>query len=596
MSLVSLRGVTFGWGGRPLIEKFDLEIEPGERIGLLGRNGAGKSTLLKLILGEVEPDEGEVWREKGLRLGQLVQSVPEGNDLTVFQVACQDLDLPRPDDSSWQLDQAVSRQLKMMGLNEDEPFAALSSGMKRRVLLARALATEPDLLILDEPTNHLDIDSITWLEGFLKKFGGSLLFITHDRVFLQALATRILEIDRARLFDWTCDYRTFLERREQAQNAEEQQNKLFDKKLAEEEAWIRQGIKARRTRNEGRVRALKQMRRDRMERRESLGNVSMEANSAERSGRLVIEAKNISFEYESKPLIKDFSATISRGDRIGIIGQNGAGKSTLLKILLGNLDPQAGSVRHGTNLQVIYFDQLREQIDDDLSVAENVGEGQQTITINGRSKHIMGYLQDFLFSPDRARQPARFLSGGERNRLLLARLFKKPSNLLILDEPTNDLDAETIELLEELVANYDGTLLLVSHDRAFLNNVVTSTLVFEGNGHVHEYNGGYDDYLDQRKTPKPEAAATTRLPVDSPKQKNRPRRLAFHEKRELEELPQKLERLETEQSELNQLMSSPEFFRGSGEKIAEATTRLQALSTEIEAAYTRWEELEALRD
>ncbi|MEZ5943348.1 MAG: ATP-binding cassette domain-containing protein [Planctomycetaceae bacterium] len=596
MSLVSLRGVTFGWGGRPLIEKFDLEIEPGERIGLLGRNGAGKSTLLKLILGEVEPDEGEIWREKSLRIGQLVQDVPEGNELTVFQVAAQNLEFAKPDDSEWQLDQAVSRQLKMMGLNEEEPFDALSSGMKRRVLLARALATEPDLLILDEPTNHLDIDSITWLEGFLKKFAGSLLFITHDRVFLQALATRILEIDRARLFDWTCDYRTFLERREQAQNAEEQQNKLFDKKLAEEEAWIRQGIKARRTRNEGRVRALKQMRRDRLERRESLGNVSMEVNSAERSGRLVIEAKSISFEYEDKPLIKDFSATMSRGDRIGIIGQNGAGKSTLLKILLGNLDPQEGSVRHGTNLQVIYFDQLREQIDDELSVADNVGEGQQTITINGRSKHIMGYLQDFLFSPDRARQPARFLSGGERNRLLLARLFKKPSNLLILDEPTNDLDAETIELLEELVANYEGTLLLVSHDRAFLNNVVTSTLVFEGNGIIHEYVGGYDDYLNQRKTPKLEAPTATKQSADSPKQKSRPRRLAFHEKRELEELPQKLERLETEQSELNELMSSPEFFRGSGERIAEATSRLQALNTEIEAAYARWEELDALRD
>jgi ABC transport system ATP-binding/permease protein len=497
----------------------------------------------------------------------------------------------------WEIDQAVQRVLSRMSLEGDVEFANLSSGMKRRTLLAQALVREPDLLLLDEPTNHLDIESITWLEGFLSRYSGTLLFITHDRVFLQALATRILEVDRGHLFDWTCDYQTFLKRKEAALHAEEQQNALFDRKLAEEEVWIRQGIKARRTRNEGRVRALKKMREERQQRRERVGNVSMQARDAERSGRLVIEAKDVSFAYDGQPIVNGFSTLVSRGDKVGIIGPNGAGKSTLLKLMLGDLTPQSGTIRHGTKLQVIYFDQLREQIDEEKTVVENVGEGQEILDLGGRKQHIYGYLQDFLFTPERARRPARYLSGGERNRLLLARIFKRPSNVMVLDEPTNDLDAETLELLEELVAGYSGTVLLVSHDRAFLNNVVTSTLVFEGDGRVKEYDGGYDDYLRQRDA----AATTSALPQEQsgpskPQQTARPaadkpRKLSYKERQELESLPQQIEDLEAEQARLHAAMSAPDYFRQDAATLAADAARLDHISTELAAKYERWETL-----
>ena len=584
MPLLSLRDVSFTFSHPTLLDGITLEIEKGQRIGLLGRNGAGKSTL-----------------QAGLRMARLVQEVPEETAGTVSDVVARGLDetsvdsefasAPRED---WQTDHAIARAVSRLKLDGKARFGTLSSGMKRRVLLARALVTEPDILLLDEPTNHLDIDSITWLEGFLKSYSGTLIFVTHDRVFLQALATRIVEVDRGRLFDWSCDYQTFLKRKQQQLDAEEKQNAEFDRRLAEEEVWIRQGIKARRTRNEGRVRALKAMREERKQRRDRTGNVKMQTAEADKSGRLVLEAKGIGFSWGEEPIVTDLSTMIMRGDKVGIIGPNGAGKTTLLKLLLGDLEPTAGSLRHGTKLEVIYFDQLREQIDEEKTVVENVGEGQENLQINGRSKHIYGYLQNFLFTPERARRPARFLSGGERNRLLLARIFKRPSNVMVLDEPTNDLDQETLELLEELVSNYQGTLLLVSHDRAFLNNVVTSTLVLEGEGRVHEYDGGYDDYLRQ----KGEAEATAAPPVEKAPEK-RPsqpavRKLTWNEERELESLPQKIEQLETEQSELHAAMAAPEFYKQDQAEITKTASRVEEIAAELDSLMERWEELESI--
>mgnify|MGYP000636874013 CR=1 FL=1 len=601
MPLLSLRDVSFTFSNPTLLDGITLEIEKGQRIGLLGRNGAGKSTLMKLMVGELHPDNGEVLPQAGLRMARLVQEVPEETAGTVSDVVARGLDetgvdsefesTPRED---WQTDQAVARAVSRLKLDGEAQFGTLSSGMKRRVLLARALVTEPDILLLDEPTNHLDIDSITWLEGFLKSYSGTLVFVTHDRVFLQALATRIVEVDRGRLFDWTCDYQTFLKRKQQQLDAEEKQNAEFDRKLAEEEVWIRQGIKARRTRNEGRVRALKAMREERKQRRDRVGNVKMQTAEAEKSGRLVLEAKGIGFSWGEVPIVSNLSTMIMRGDKVGIIGPNGAGKTTLLKLLLGEIEPTAGSLRHGTKLEVIYFDQLREQIDEEKTVVENVGEGQENLQINGRSKHIYGYLQDFLFTPERARRPARFLSGGERNRLLLARIFKRPSNVMVLDEPTNDLDQETLELLEELVSNYQGTLLLVSHDRAFLNNVVTSTLVLEGEGRVHEYDGGYDDYLRQKG--KAEAAAAQPVEKAPKKRPSQPavRKLTWKEERELEALPQKIEQLETEQSELHAAMAAPEFYKQDQAEITKTASRVEEIAAELETLMERWEELESI--
>jgi|TARA_R110001592_G_scaffold344664_2_gene636036 ATP-binding cassette subfamily F protein uup len=585
--------VSFTWSGPPLLDEISLEIYEGERIGLLGRNGAGKSTLMKMIAGELDPDDGQIKRDKDVRIARLIQEVPTGCSDRIHDFVTE---AATPFfEHEWEAEHAVERILSRMELNGETRFDALSSGMKRRVLLAASIVQSPDILLLDEPTNHLDIPAIKWLEQFLQSYNGTLLFVTHDRVFLQALATRIIEIDRGKIYDWTCDYDTFLKRKEAFLDAEEKQNALFDKKLAEEEVWIRQGIKARRTRNEGRVRALKKMREERRQRQSRVGNVNMQVATADRSGQLVIEAKNVTFSYGDEPVIQNLSTLISRGDKIGIIGRNGAGKTTLLKLLLGELKPDKGSIRQGTNLEILYFDQLREQIEEEKTVIENVGEGQQTLTINGQPRNIYGYLQDFLFSPERARRPARYLSGGERNRLLLAKLFTKPTNLMVLDEPTNDLDAETLELLEELICNHPGTLLLVSHDRAFLNNVVTATLVFEEGGEVKEYVGGYDDYLLQSQKDEQAANEKKESQVKAEPQIEKPKvvKLSFKEERELKEIPQNIEQLEQEQVELQEKMASPEFFKQSAEVIADATSRLSAIQQDLEHLLERWEELES---
>lgn len=594
MSLLSLSEVSFTWSGPPLLDGISLEINAGERIGLLGRNGAGKSTLMKIIAGELDADHGDIKRDKDLRVARLVQEVPAGGAHQIHEFVAE---AAAPFyEHDWEVDHAVDQILARMGLVGDEIFESLSSGMKRRVLLARAIVQSPDILLLDEPTNHLDIPAIKWLEQFLQSYEGTLLFVTHDRVFLQALATRIIEIDRGHMYDWTCDYDTFLKRKEAFLEAEEKQNALFDKKLAEEEVWIRQGIKARRTRNEGRVRALKKMREERKQRRTQVGNVNLQVASADRSGQMVIEAKDVSFSYGDEPVIRNFTTLISRGDKIGIIGRNGAGKTTLLKLMLGDLQPDSGTIRVGTNLEVLYFDQLREQIEEEKTVIENVGEGQETLTIDGKPRNIYGYLQDFLFTPERARRPARFLSGGERNRLLLAKLFKRPANLFVLDEPTNDLDAETLELLEELICNHPATLLLVSHDRAFLNNVVTATLVVDEDGSVKEYAGGYDDYLRQSensKTVEEKKPESKPQPVTSPEKPKPKAKLSYKEERELEQIPQQIEELEQEQTELQSAMSDPDFFKQSSDIITDASNRLQTIQSELERLLERWEELES---
>lgn len=592
MALVSLRGISHSWHSTPLLDHVDLDIDAGERIGLLGRNGAGKSTLMKIIAGDVAPDHGQVVVTPYVRIARLIQEVPTATGKqTVAELVADGYAGDLDPSHAWEAELAVNRVLSRLEIDGALTFGTLSSGMKRRALLARALVSEPDLLLLDEPTNHLDIESITWLERFLGSYEGALLFVTHDRTFLQALARRILEVDRGRLYDWTCNYDTFLVRKQQQLDAEEKQNALFDKKLAAEEVWIRQGIKARRTRNEGRVRALKALREERAQRRERIGNVRMQSSSAESSGQLVVEMKHVSFAYEgNRPLVKDFSALISRGDKIGIIGPNGAGKSTLLKLILGALEPKSGTIRRGTNLQVVYFDQLREQIDESSSVLENVGEGQETLTINGRQRHIYSYLEDFLFTPDRSRQLAKFLSGGERNRLLLARILKRPSNLLVLDEPTNDLDAETLELLEAMVVEYAGTVLLVSHDRTFLNNVVTSTIYVKGDGEVREYDGGYDDFERQRGP-----VLTKEMPATASEKSGKEvatagkrAKLSFKEKRELGEIPAKMESLESEQAALHAKMAAPEFFKRPPAEIAAASRRLEAIEQEVARLLERW--------
>ena len=599
MPLLSLHDITFTWGGPPLLDGVSLDVEPGDRIGLLGRNGTGKSTLMRIMAGEVDPDDGEVRRSAGARLSRLIQDLPSAEQGTVAEIVeagCLEQAETRGDDPGerWKTAQSVDSVLSRMSLDKDAAFASLSSGMKRRVLLARAIVTQPQIMLLDEPTNHLDIESISWLERFLAGYSGTLVFVTHDRVFLQALATRIVEIDRGRLFDWTCDYTTFLKRKQELLEAEEKQNAAFDRKLAREEVWIRQGIKARRTRNEGRVRAMKAMREDRRRRRQRIGTVRMNGAESEQSGRLVIEATDVSFGWGEAPIVLGFSALVTRGDRLGIIGPNGSGKTTLLKLLLRQVKPRTGTIRHGTRLEVIYFDQLREQIDEDKTVVENVGEGQEILQIGDRTQHIYGYLQDFLFTPERARRAARYLSGGERNRLMLARMFKRPSNVMVLDEPTNDLDAETLELLEELVINYTGTLLVVSHDRAFLNNVVTGVFAFEGDGVVKEYDGGYDDYVRQR-THHEEIQPETK-PQQRPSAVARAKavlKLSYKEQRELEALPDRIAQIEQRQGELHDAMADPSFFKQAGAEINAANVELRALDSELTELFARWEELEA---
>ena len=596
MALIGFKDVSVSFGGRPLLDTVSLQMERGERICLLGRNGAGKSTLLRLIHGDIQPDDGEIVRQQGLRIAMLSQEVPQGLTGATVDVVSGGLErdpaLSVLEDAGRR--QQVEKTLSRMNLDPQARFETLSAGLKRRVMLAKGLARDPDILLLDEPTNHLDIDAIGWMEEFLLRYGGTLLFVTHDRMFLQKLAGRIFELDRGILTDWSCGYGTFQKRKQATLEAEAGQWAEFDKKLAREETWIRQGVKARRTRNEGRVRMLEKMREERRDRRDRVGSVRLRAQEAGRSGKLVVEAEDVGFGYDPEsPVIRDFSTVIQRGDKIGIMGPNGSGKTTLLRLLLGDTLPQKGSLRHGVRLEMVYFDQLRAQLDENKSVADNVGEGNDTVQFNGRSRHIIGYLQDFLFSPERSRSPVRILSGGERNRLLLAKLFTKPSNVLIMDEPTNDLDTDTLELLEELLFDYTGTLLLVSHDRAFLNNVVTSTLVLEGEGHVGEYVGGYDDWLRQRKLPEPPAKAEkTKSAKPKPARESR-QTLTFKQQRELEALPQRIDALEDEQKNLYLAMSDPSFYQQAGEKIAEAKARLEALEQEIETACLRWEELES---
>ena len=629
MALITLNNITLAFGGPPIFDGINLQIEPGDRLCLLGRNGTGKSTLMKLISGELPPEQGEISRQQGLKVALVSQEVPQGLSGSVFDVVAsgmgnaaallaeyhhvahelsvdgsdtllsrlETLQKELEDIGGWHLHQEVERVLSRLDLDADIDFDALSGGTKRRALLARALVANPDILLLDEPTNHLDIATIIWLEEFLLKQVKTVMFVTHDRAFARRMANRVAELDRGRIYAFSCGYESFVERREELLAAEITRQALFDKKLAQEEAWIRQGIKARRTRNEGRVRALKKLREERMQRRERQGTARIQLQEAERSGRLVVETDSASFSYDDRPIISNLSTTIMRGDRIGIIGPNGSGKTTLLRLLLGELQPQRGEVKLGTRMEVIYFDQMREQLDMNKSVQENVGEGNDTLIINGVSRHIIGYLQDFLFSPERARSPVSILSGGERNRLLLAKLFTKPSNVLVMDEPTNDLDAETLDLLEDLLAEYSGTLLLVSHDREFLNNVVTSTLVMGENGQAMEFVGGYDDWLRQTAAKETATQKVAKPAMEKPKrQAERPRKMSFKEERELEALPDRIATLEEEQQQLHATLSDPEFYKSAGAGVAEFNSRLEQLEQELSAAYLRWEELESLKE
>lgn len=587
------------------MERVTLQVEKGERVCLLGRNGEGKTTLLRLISGEIEPDSGVITLQRGTTVAGLSQELPSDVSGSVYEVVAGGLarmETGSGKEPGWEIRRQVDPVLTRLSLDPDVRFETLSVGFRRRVLLAKALVAEPDILLLDEPTNHLDISSIIWIEDFLRKYRGTLVFVTHDRMFTDRLSTRIIELDRGRLVSWACGYRTFLERRQALLDAEEAQRERFSRKLAREEEWIRKGIKARRTRNEGRVRALMKMREEQQAWRGQTGAAGIKIQEAERTGKLVIEAKGITHGYGGAPCIKDFSTKIIRGDRIGIIGPNGIGKTTLLRILLGDMEPNAGRVRTGTRIEVVYFDQLREQLNMAGTVEENVADGKNTIPINGGERHVIGYLRDFLFTPDRARSPVRILSGGERNRLLLARLFARPSNVLVLDEPTNDLDMETLELLEERLLEYSGTILLVSHDREFLNNVVTGTLVFEAGGVVREYAGGYDDWLRQRPAsadPKASGGPGTNAKPKPEKRrvsKDRPRKLTFKEGKELETLPARIEELEQEQKSLYERMSDPEFYRGEGETISRARARIDELGQELEEAYGRWQELESIKE
>ena len=599
MPLLTLDDVTIAFRGVAVLDGVTKQIEGGERIGLLGRNGAGKTTLLRLLAGDTEPDSGSCALASGATVAFLQQDVPEQLTGTVREIVRAPL-TQRVEAGlleTWDVDPLVNKTIEPMGLDGAAEFATLSAGRKRRVLLARALITEPDMLLLDEPTNHLDLEAIGWLERFLAGWRGTLLFITHDRSFLRRLANRIWELDRGRLYDWSCDYDTFLVRKAEMLDAEAKQNALFDKKLAEEEVWIRKGIKARRTRNEGRVRALKVMREERSQRRSVEGKAEITIQEASRSGTLVCEAKKISFAYDGHPIVSDFSTTILRGDRVGIVGPNGAGKTTLLKLLLGKLSPQSGSVRTGTNLQIAFFDQLRDQLDPERPILEQINEGSDFVEVDGKKRHVVGYLQDFLFTPDRLRLPVKVLSGGERHRLLLAKLFTQPANLLVLDEPTNDLDLETLELLEERLAAFAGTVLVVSHDREFLDNVVSSVIVYEPDG-IHEYVGGYRDWqqeaqqrhqdrksADKKPTAKPQAASE---PASPPRKK-----LSYKDQRELDQLPARIEQLEAEVSDFHTRVADPAFYQQPADQITAVQRQLKNLEADLAAAYERWETLEA---
>ncbi len=638
MSLIRLRNIHVGFGGPAILESISLSIDAGERLCLLGRNGTGKSTLLKVISKQVKADSGDLEFKQNLKIAVLDQEPRADLQGSIFDVVAMGLgenarflqdyhhalhnfsennndqtiaELERAQNqvdihNAWQLNQQVEEVLSRMQLDADVDYASLSGGMKRRVLLAKALVIKPDILLLDEPTNHLDVNAIQWLEEQLLSYRGALMFITHDRSFMRKLATRIVELDRGCLSSYPGNYDTYLRRKAEALHAEEVANAHFDKKLAQEEVWIRQGIKARRTRNEGRVRALEKMRDERNQRRNKAGKVAMNATAAESSGKLVSEAENVSFDYDGKPLIKGLTTTILRGDKIGVLGPNGAGKTTLLRLLLGELKPDTGRITMGTKQEVAYFDQFRAQLDENASVIDNLSQGREFVEINGNRKHVIGYLQDFLFAPERARSPVSMLSGGERNRLLLAKLFSKPSNILVLDEPTNDLDIETLELLEELVMEYKGTVLVVSHDREFINNVVTSTLAFEGGAQVNEYVGGYDDWLRQSADSKAlmEVSANKAKCVaeDNKRVNQRPanqgqaiktRKLSYKDQRELDTLPAQIESFEEEIESLQKRMASDEFYKQEKEEIKKMQEQLQAAEASLQHCYNRWEALEA---
>jgi ATP-binding cassette subfamily F protein uup len=625
MPLVALDHISAAFGHLPLVDDANLRIERGERVCVVGRNGAGKSTLLRIISGEQPPDAGTVWTEPGVRIARLDQDVPISTDRAVFDVVADALgdlselvaryhhtavqlaerstpilleklgrlqhELEQAD--GWRIEQRVELVLSRLNLPADARVDTLSGGWRRRVLLAQALVGEPDLLLLDEPTNHLDLDAIIWLETFLAEYPGALVFVTHDRAFLQRLATRIVEIDRGRLTSWPGDYATFLRRKNEWLANEAVTQDKFDKHLAEEEAWLRQGIKARRTRNEGRVRALLAMREERAARREQPAAVRLQIEAARSSGQLVLEAAGIAKDYGSTPVVRGFSARIMRGDRIGLIGPNGAGKTTLLRLLLGEVAPDRGEVRRGANVEVAYYDQQREQLDPERTLFDTLGDGNDTVTVDGRTRHVNAYLSDFLFPPERAQSPVRSLSGGERNRLLLARLFTRPANLLVLDEPTNDLDLETLELLEAQLVDWPGTLLLVSHDRAFLDNVVISTFVFEGSGRVEEYLGGYADWLRQRPpAATPEAPPAGRM-QPPPRVSPQPKKLSYKERREFDELPARIEALEAEQRALGATIADQDFYRQPAAAITAALERTQQIERELGELYSRWDELDS---
>ncbi len=639
MTLLKFTDVSLAYGAMPLLDKVSWQIARGERVCIIGRNGTGKSSMLRLVKGEQNADDGEIWRAPALKIGELPQEMPCADERTVFDVVAEglagvgdllaqyhhlsqnirdDADLDRlmhvqqelEAKDGWRLQQLVESTLSRLQLPADKTLSELSGGWRRRVLLAQALVSEPDLLLLDEPTNHLDIGAIAWLEEALSGFNGAVLFITHDRAFLQNLATRILELDRGHLIDWNGDYASFLVHKEQQLAAEEAANALFDKRLAQEEVWIRQGIKARRTRNEGRVRALKAMRVERAERRERQGKTSFQVEAADKSGKQVIVAEHVGFAHPGgEPLIRDFSMVLQRGDRIGLLGANGTGKTTLLKLLLGDLQPTSGSIEIGTKLEVAYFDQLRQQLDPEKTVIDNIAEGREFIAINGQNRHVLSYLGDFLFSPQRARTPVKALSGGERARLLLAKLFSKPANLLVLDEPTNDLDVETLELLEEILLDFPGTVLMVSHDRAFLDNVVTSTLVFEGEGRVREYVGGYQDWLRQGGSPrllgvgerpgredvsKREVAAAVVEESAAPSSAGSAskKKLSYKLQRELEAIPNQIDAVETELAELQGRIADPAFYQQPAAQTGSLLARLEDLQRELDRLLERWAELE----
>jgi ABC transport system ATP-binding/permease protein len=633
--LLTLSNVSLAFGHLPLFEDADLRIEAGERIALIGRNGSGKSSLLRAVSGELPPDAGTIWRAPSLRVARLEQDVFAygGSDRTVFdEIACGLGALgslvadyhhaavavaEAPEDSGrlaalaalqqrlereegWSLEQKVELVVSRLHLPSDRRVSELSGGWRRRTLLAKALVSQPDVLLLDEPTNHLDIDAIRWLEEFLAQYAGAVLFVTHDRAFLSTLATRIVELDRGRLTSWPGSYTAYLEKKAAALEDEARDLERLDNKLAQEEAWLRQGVKARRTRNEGRVRDLMKLRAERASRRAEVGSVRMSIDASDASGKLVFEAEQVSKGYGGAPVIRDYSQRILRGDRVGLIGPNGSGKSTLLRLLVGEIEPDAGTIRRGTRLQVAYFDQQREQLDPEATVADIINDGNSTVILNGQPRHVIGYLADFLFPRERAQSPVKSLSGGERNRLLLARLFARPANVLVLDEPTNDLDIETLELLEELIGDFDGTVLLVSHDRVFLDRIVTSTLAFEGNGRVQEYVGGYDDYLRQkpaadRRDGRPEGqSAAAGGEQGASRLRQRVRRLSYKEQRELEGLPERIALLEDEQKRLQEESHSPEFYKADANHIRTVLARLEALGPELSALLERWVELEDL--